>query len=58
MGSNLIDKKFQTRKWSEKKKIWIKIDIKLNQILRNEIVKTKYIVIKILKNKFDIINKK
>jgi len=40
------------------KKIWIKIDIKLNQILRNEIVKTKYIVIKILKNKFDIINKK
>jgi hypothetical protein len=40
------------------KKIWIKIDIKLNQILRNEIVKKKYIVIKILKNKFDIINKK
>jgi len=62
----LIDKKFQLmirEKQIKIIKIRIKVDIKINlhQIQRYEIekkrFKTKYIAIKSLKTKFDIINK-
>jgi hypothetical protein len=67
MKPNLIDKKFQLKKMIIEKQITIikirnKIDIKikLNQILRDEIekkIKTKYIAIKNLRTKSDIIGK-
>jgi hypothetical protein len=64
----LIDKKFQLKNKKRKtnnihkKKIKVGIKIKLNQILSDEIeenkrVKTKYIAIKNLKIKFDMISK-
>jgi hypothetical protein len=54
-----ISIKKRMREKNNKKKIKIKIGIKikLNQILRNEILK-KIITIKRLRTKFDIINKK
>jgi hypothetical protein len=63
----LIDKKFQLKKIIREKQITIikmrtkvNIKIKLNQILRDEIkkqIQTKYISIKSLSIKFDIISK-
>jgi hypothetical protein len=63
----LIDKKFQLKKIIREKQITIikmrtkvNIKIKLNQILRDEIkkqIQTKYISIKSLSTKFDIISK-
>jgi len=59
----LIDKKISIKKIIREKqitiiKIWTKVNIKikLNQILRDEI-KKKYISIKSLRTKFDIIRK-
>jgi hypothetical protein len=63
----LIDKKFQLKKIIREKQITIikmrtkvNIKIKLNQILRDEIkkqIQTKYISIKSLSTKFDVISK-
>ena len=63
----MIDKKFQLKKIIREKQITIikmrtkvNIKIKLNQILRDEIkkqIQTKYISIKSLSIKFDIISK-
>ena len=63
----MIDKKFQLKKIIREKQITIikmrtkvNIKIKLNQILRDEIkkqIQTKYISIKSLSTKFDIISK-